>query len=94
MTRLHRPFHGGLQLPGHKEISTARPLVAAPVPRRLVLPLHQHIGEPAEPVVEVGDRVLKGQKVARAKGYVSAPVHASSSGTVAAKSRKRIANCA
>jgi len=75
-------FNGGLHLEEFKEISTQEPVEPAPIPRRLILPLHQHIGEQAEPIVEIGDKVLKGQQIARATGYVSLPVHASSSGTV------------
>ena len=50
----------------------------------LVYPLSQHIGAPASPVVAKGDRVLKGQKIAEAGGFVSAPIYASVSGTVKA----------
>ncbi len=84
MSRQLWRFHGGLHLPDHKELSSGEPVVEAIVPRQLILPIHQHIGVPAEPVVEPGQRVLKGQVVAKADGYVSAPVHASSSGTVVA----------
>ncbi len=77
-------FPGGLVLDGHKAGSTREPVAAAPVPPVLVLPLQQHIGNPAVPVVEVGQRVARGQMLARADEYVSAPVHAPSSGTVAA----------
>ena len=48
----------------------------------LVYPLSQHIGAPAAPVVSVGDHVLRGQKIAEAGGFVSAPIYASVSGTV------------
>lgn len=75
-------FHGGLHLAGHKEESTRTPVVAAALPARLYLPLQQHIGEPAEPIVSVGEQVLKGQQIAHAHGYISVPIHASSSGTV------------
>ena len=75
-------FHGGIHPPQHKHISTRHPVREARLPVRLTLPLHQHIGEPAEPLVKVGQRVLKGQMIARPQGYVSAPVHASTSGTV------------
>jgi len=75
-------FHGGLRLPGHKAISTRQPLRRVPMPRRLILPVHQHIGEPAKVVVRTGERVYKGQVIARGKSYISAPVHASSSGIV------------
>ena len=50
----------------------------------LIYPLSQHIGAPASPIVSVGDHVLKGQKIAEAGGFVSAPIHASVSGTVKA----------
>jgi len=80
---LHR-FPGGLHLPEHKAESTTLPVAAMPVPRLLVLPLQQHIGRAAKPLVAVGDRVLKGQVLAQPEGYVSVPLHASSSGTVVA----------
>jgi Na+-translocating ferredoxin:NAD+ oxidoreductase subunit C len=75
-------FHGGLHLEGRKELSTGGAIATLPLPARLVLPLQQHIGAPAEPLVGAGERVLKGQKIAKASGYVSVPLHAPSSGTV------------
>jgi len=84
VTRKLHHFHGGLHLEFHKSMSMAAAVERAPLPKELVLPLHQHIGEPAEPVVAVGDTVLKGQRIARATDYVSAPVHASTSGRVVA----------
>ncbi|MEW6352896.1 MAG: electron transport complex subunit RsxC [Pseudomonadota bacterium] len=83
-------FPGGLHLPGYKEISTTLPVAAAAVPRYLIFPLQQHIGAPAKPLVAAGDKVLKGQMIAKADGYVSAPVHASSSGTVVAVEERPI----
>ncbi len=77
-------FHGGLHLPGHRETSAAAPIASGGIPPLLVLPLQQHIGEPAEPLVRPGDTVCKGQEIAQPVGAVSAPVHASSSGTVVA----------
>lgn len=77
-------FHGGLHLDGHKGLSTRDPILPTRVPRHVVLPVQQHIGEPAEITVRPGEQVRKGQVVARAAGYVSAPVHASTSGTVVA----------
>lgn len=81
LSRLHH-FHGGLALPERKAAATAAPLRTLPVPPRLILPLQQHIGEPARPVVAIGDQVRKGQLIARAEGYVSVPVHAPTSGRV------------
>ncbi len=75
-------FHGGLHLPDHKALSLSRPSRQAALPKRLVLPLHQHIGVPAQPLVEVGQRVLKGEKIAGSPAPVTAPLHAPTSGTV------------
>ncbi len=81
--RLYR-FHGGLKLAGHRELTMSEPIAPAGIPPLLVLPLLQHIGEPAEALVKPGDSVQTGELIARAVGTVSAPVHASSSGTVVA----------
>ena len=77
-------LHGGLRLPGNKERSTAEPIRRVPVPAQLVLPITQHAGDPAEPIVGIGERVLKGQLLAEPYGALGAPVHASSSGKVVA----------
>jgi len=84
MSRELFKFKGGIHPPGHKDESNSRPIHAAPLPKRLVIPLRQHIGNPAKPLVNVGDRVLKGQMIAAASGTISAAVHASSSGIVSA----------
>ncbi len=84
MSRRLWHFHGGLHLEGHKAMSMHEPITDAPVPAQVVLPLAQHIGAPAEPEVTVGERVRKGQRIARATEYVSVPIHASTSGTVVA----------
>lgn len=75
-------FRGGIHLPGHKELTSRRPTVVLPVPHKLFIPLSQHIGAPCIPLVSVGERVKKGQKIGEGKGFVSAPVHSSVSGTV------------
>jgi electron transport complex protein RnfC len=80
---LHR-FHGGLHLEGHKAVSTQDPILRLPLPERLILPLRQHIGEAAEPLVKPGERVFKGQILARGGSFVSAALHAPTSGRVAA----------
>jgi len=84
MSRELFKFKGGVHPPGHKDESNSRPIHPAPLPKKLVIPLHQHIGAPAKPVVEIGERVLKGQLIAAADGFISAAVHASSSGIVSA----------
>ncbi len=83
---MHRlfQFKGGVVLKEHKKDSTALPVQPAKLPPTLTLPLKQHIGVAAEPVVAVGDEVLKGQLIARAGDTLSAPLHAPSSGAVIA----------
>lgn len=75
-------FSGGIHPAENKHISTARPITKAGVPPLLVLPLQQHIGEPAEACVTIGERVLKGQKIADVTGGMGVPVHAPTSGTI------------
>ncbi len=77
-------LHGGLRLDAHKSAATAMPLAVMPVPSQLVLPLDQHVGDPAEPIVGIGEHVLKGQLIADPRSSLGAPVHASSSGKVVA----------
>jgi electron transport complex protein RnfC len=77
-------LHGGLRLPGHKSASTAEPIRDVMIPSQLVLPITQHVGDPAQPVVAIGEHVLKGQLLADPDGALGAPVHASSSGVVVA----------
>ncbi len=68
----------------HKRPAADVPLRVMPVPAELRVPLLQHVGAPARPVVHVGERVLRGQLIGAAQGNVSAPVHAPSSGIVTA----------
>ncbi len=77
-------LHGGLRLPGHKAESTENPIHDIPIPKQLVLPIAQHVGDPAQPIVGIGEYVLKGQLIADPDGSVGAPVHASSSGKIVA----------
>ena len=90
MSRQLWSFHGGIHPPQFKELSNQRPIAQSSLAAELVIPLHQHIGQSPEPIVQVGDYVLKGQELAHAQGYVSAPVHASSSGTVVAIEERAI----
>ncbi len=77
-------FRGGVHPAYHKQLTQAAPAVALPLPSELRVPLVQHLGAPARALVAVGDRVLRGQPVGAAAGYVSAAVHAPTSGTVRA----------
>lgn len=77
-------FHGGLKLDGHKSISQSQAIKTADLPATLLLPVQQHIGHPADVLVKVGEQVMKGQKLTRASDYISAPIHAPTSGTISA----------
>lgn len=82
MSRQLFPFPGGLRIATHKELSDGKPSLITPLPELIILPLQQHIGIPSQPLVKTGEHVLKGQVIARADGYVSVPLHASTSGRV------------
>ena len=75
-------FKGGVHPFEGKEMSKDCPVEKYLPKADLAYPLSQHIGAPAKPVVAKGDHVLAGQMIAEAGGFVSAPVHASVSGTV------------
>lgn len=77
-------FKGGIKPATNKTPSVQEPIGIAPVPPLLVVPLHQSIGGQPVPLVEVGDCVLKGQRIGAADKWVSAAVHAPTSGTVIA----------
>ncbi|WP_265943869.1 electron transport complex subunit RsxC [Dechloromonas sp. A34] len=77
-------FKGGVKPPTNKTQSVGLPIARAPLPSRLVVPLHQSIGGTPRPVVQAGDHVLKGQLIGEADGWISAAVHAPTSGTVLA----------
>lgn len=72
---------GGIH-PEENKLSNDCATTAAPLPQQVVLPLGQHIGAPAKPVVQKGDKVKVGTVIAEAGGFVSAPIHSSVSGTV------------
>lgn len=75
-------FPGGIHLADHKSVSTQSDIRQSAIPERLFVPLDQHIGPAAECVVSKGDSVLKGQMIGRVSEFISAPVHAPTSGTV------------
>ncbi len=87
--KLHR-FPGGVRLPGNKAISTERPSHGLPLAGQYVVPLRQHIGTAATPLVRRGDHVLKGQRIGLPQGPLSAAVHAPTSGKVLAVERRPV----
>ena len=75
---------GGVHADERKSATSELPIVYdLPLAQKLYIPLQQHVGKAAEPIVKVGDRVLKGQLLAHSQGMISAPVHAPSSGVIA-----------
>ena len=85
-------YYGGVHPSERKEYSEHLPLAPFPDPKTVVIPLSQHTGAPAEPLVKAGDTVKAGQKIGEAAGFVSSPVHASVSGTVTAVEPRRHPN--
>lgn len=74
---------GGVHPPENK-LSAGEKIKVLPIPEEVIIPLGQHIGAPATPVVQKGDQVKTGQLIAQASGFVSANIHSSVSGTVIA----------
>ncbi|MDF1763335.1 MAG: electron transport complex subunit RsxC, partial [Oleibacter sp.] len=89
LIQLHE-FDGGIHPLENKSQSTQRAILKAPLPEYLVLPLSQHIGAPSQPIVSVGQRVLKGEMIAAAQGFVSVPLHAPTSGVIEAIEERQV----
>ena len=83
-------FHGGVHPYDGKDLSKDKPMKTIVPQGEMVYPLSQHIGAPAVPMVKKGDRVLVGQKIAEAGGFVSAPIYATVSGTVKTIEPRRV----
>ncbi len=75
-------FYGGIHPPEYKELTAGLRTESAPLPDEVILPLKQHTGAPAKPVVSPGDEVKTGQVIAEADGLISAPVHSTITGRV------------
>ncbi len=78
----HHLFKGGCHPPENKDATKDLELRPAKTPAVVAVSFSQHIGAPSVPLVKAGERVLRGQLIAEPKGFVSAPAHASVSGTV------------
>lgn len=77
-----RTFRIGGIHPHENKLSAGQPITPLPVPNQVVIPLGQHIGAPAQPIVNKGDVVKVGTLIAKASGFVSANIHSSVSGKV------------
>ncbi len=78
----HGSFFGGVHPEYNKEPANRRSIEEMPLPEKLIVHFAQNLGAPPEPVVKKGDTVKRGQVIAEARGFVSTPVHAPTSGTV------------
>jgi len=77
-------FSGGAHPHDEKQWSSAKAIETMPLPQKVIVPLQQHIGAPADLIVEKGQQVKKGEALAKTSKFVSIPVHAPISGTVTA----------
>ena len=82
--------HGGIHPDSHKQLSSEVSIRTLANPKRLILPLRQHAGAPATPVVTLGDRVSAYQLVAKANGRFSMPIHSPLSGEVSGVTEQSI----
>jgi Na+-translocating ferredoxin:NAD+ oxidoreductase subunit C len=84
MSLRFKTFKGGVHPPEQKKITEGIPFEKMPSPRTIILPLSQHLGKQAVPLVKKGNPVKAGMVIAAGDGFISAPIHSSISGTVAA----------
>jgi electron transport complex protein RnfC len=81
---LRKSFKGGVHPSEEKQRTEEKQIINLPLPEKVIIPLQQHIGAPAEIIVQKGDIVKTGQPLAKTNKFVSVPVHASISGTIKA----------
>ena len=81
---MSQTFKGGVHPDDSKSLTNQKPIEQLPPPELVILPMSMHIGAPCQPIVAVGDHVCMGQMIAQAQAPVSAPIHATVSGTVKA----------
>lgn len=77
-----KTFKGGVHPQESKSATSGKPITEIPAPELAIVPLSQHTGAPSKPIVEKGDEVRVGQKIAEADGFISVPVHAPVSGKI------------
>ena len=77
-----KSFLGGIHPKDSKGYTFDKAIEFPPLPSKVVIPMSQHIGAPCTPIVKVGDKVKKGQVIAKSEAFMHSPVHASISGDV------------
>ena len=85
-------FHGGIHPPEQKFLTNDKPIRPLPIPETLIIPVHQHIGQAGKLIVNVGDKVLKGQALTEPNSPMAVPIHAATSGTISAIKNATIAH--
>jgi len=85
-------FHGGIHPPQQKFLTNEKPIRTLELPKELIIPLQQHIGQIGELLVKTGDKVLKGQQLTQHSSPMSVPVHAPTSGLISAIKPSTIAH--
>lgn len=89
--RAVKKVRGGVKVAHHKNTAEME-VERIPIPSKVIIPMQQHIGAPCTPVVKVGDTVAVGQLIGDSDKYISAPIHASVSGTVIAVGDVKLPN--
>jgi electron transport complex protein RnfC len=77
-----KTFEHGVHPPEHKEETCHLPIRRMPFAPRMIIPLSQHFGKPAVPLVHMGQEVVRGEPIARADGFMSVPMHAPATGVI------------
>lgn len=77
-------FHGGIHPPEQKFLTNTKPIASVQIPEQLIIPVRQHIGQAGTIIVNVGDKVLKGQALSTSDSPMQLPVHAPTSGSITA----------
>jgi electron transport complex protein RnfC len=83
-----KTFHGGVHPNEYKELTENSAFEIMPNPAQIIVPISQHIGKPANPLVKKGEEVKAGMVIAEPDGFVSVPIHTSVSGKVAKISKE------
>src|SRR5690242_11973841 len=77
-----KSFARGVHVPEYKEATCRMPIRRLPFAPMLIVPLSQHTGAPAVPIVHEGQEVVRGEPIAKAGGFVSVPMHAPATGRI------------
>jgi electron transport complex protein RnfC len=85
-------FHGGIHPPEQKALTSSKPIKTLTLPKQLIIPLQQHIGREGDLLINIGDKVLKGQALTLSTNPMVVPIHAPTSGIISAIKKSVIAH--